>query len=155
MTGKLLERLFTLDVRKDLYPGLANPALRLLLVDERNDCLYAVIDHWIDAFSISGFPQDPVHNPVGNAVYINDVALDAQSGVLVVGGWDGSGNEPLKVYDTVNHRTLWFRSNLSSGFMRRAPRLAQTRRRPDQMQLFSTNAHSVAARSRRGVHRHM
>jgi hypothetical protein len=143
MTDNLLDRLFSLDIRKDMYPALANPTLELLLVDPRNDLLYALIDHWIDGFGVATFPGKPIHHPMGDAVYIQDVALDPVSGILVIGGEDSSGNEPLKVYDTVSRRPLWFASNLSKGFMRRAPRVAQAKERTDGMQIHTTDAHSV------------
>ena len=140
MADKLLERLFSLDTRKEIYPGLQNPALRILIADERNDSIYAVIDHWLDSFLISTFPKmvRPFH-----AVYLDDAALDPSSGILVLGGESYSGNEPLKVYDTSINQPLWFASHVSREFLDRAPRLAGRIERGGDVRVVPTRAHAV------------
>jgi hypothetical protein len=119
MTQNLLKRIFTLDIRKDFYPSLQNPNFSQFVVDNLDDSIYALIDHWIEIFSISEFPyeRERGRNIGIDAVYINQIDIEEALGFLAICGNNCSGNPPFKMYDIRNHKFKWIISSFSKRFI--------------------------------------
>lgn len=137
-----LNRIFTIDVRKEFLPAWSNPIFHAFVVDERNGLLYSLISHVLFSFSISNFPEfagDKI-----DAVYINSVSFDKQNGLLAIGGHSQSGNPPLKLFDTKNDDFRWVTNSVSGNFMGRAKGFVSSLKRRygeniASHEIFSTN----------------
>jgi TIR domain len=123
MTNELrLQRIFTVDARKDLYDNYYHPPkLKRFCVDEPNDLLFAIMDGVVHSFLISQFPEKPSDL---HAVYTEALAVVPQSNTLLVGGDNLSGSPPLKSYDVQMKQFQWALSHLSDKFLGRASGIA-------------------------------
>lgn len=116
MEQNLLKRIFTLDFQRDVYSNQQH--LIQFFIDTERDLIYTLVDHSLEVFSISEFPilkRKEIHE-----VYINEIDFEASSGLLAIGGHDGSGNPPLKIFDTRKWEFKWIVSNFSENFIKKS-----------------------------------
>lgn len=116
MEQNLLKRIFTLDFKRDVNGNQGH--FFHFYVDTEGDAIYALVDHYLEIFSISEFPLAKKEEI--DAVYINQIDFEAGSGLLAIGGKNYSGSPPIKIFDTRKWEFKWIVSNFSENFIKKS-----------------------------------